>query len=426
MILDGQEFAPRGDCCIIGAIIAGVIDFVAGAGTAAEVAGAIGLTAADTALTGAIGTVGAGIVEGGIEGAGLGALTSAITGGKVGEGALVGGITGGIGGGIEGGFGGTTPFGGTTAAPGVSGGTGSAVAPAGAPGAPALGSSAGVGTVGGSAAPATAIGPSLGGGFSPGAASGADGIVGQLGSGSSSFSGFVDDAPGAAAAPSPGTIAAPQNTTGAGGAAGSGFANGGALATLNNAPPAVASGGGGVSGILESLGIGNSDADFISPVNAGKLALGVGTAAYDLTRPGIKSLPGYSQLSSEASTLGAQGQQLASYVNTGNLPPGAADAVSQATQQAIATVRSKYASMGQSGSTAEAEAVSGIQQQAAAEGFNIATQLLNSGINESQLASGIYQTILQANVSENNEVTSAISGLAGALGGGGATIKLAA
>lgn len=362
---NGDDFTPATDCAFIGAIIGGIIDLIGGAGTAAGLAGSLGLTAADTALTGALGTVGAGIVEGGVEGAGLGALTSAITGGNPLKGAELGGITGGVGGGIEGAF---AP----TATPGVTVGAG---------GASTAGTTTGGAALGSAAAPAPS---GLATSLAPGSGTG---DLSTLGGGGTTPS-AVAGSPGVSPTPAP---AAP----------------------------------GGLTGLLNQIGIGTDKSDWATPLTAGKLALGAGTAAFDLTRPGIKSIPGYSELTSAAGTLGQQGSQLESYVTTGTLPAGAQASLDQATQSAITQVKSKFAAMGQSGSSQEASEIAAIMQNEPAQAYQIAQGLLSSGIQESSLSQSIYQQILSLNSTADNDTVSAISGLVGALAGGGPTIKLA-
>lgn len=408
---------------------------IAGVGEGALAGGAIGEVTTGKPLTGAIeGGITGGVLSGvgpvisdatgvGLTGtdaalgAGVGAAESAVTHTNP----LTGALEGGVGGALSGAFSGASTASTPDAAPGVTGGTPAASGST-------LGSAAGSGVAGGAAAPAASVGPSLTGGFSPDAVAGSSNVLAQLGAAPAATPAsptlFVDDA-GVSGVPPSGSAASANSqflnaAPADAGAAGPSTANVGALSGV----AAGDAGGSGLSGLLDKLGIGSGDSDWISAGGAAKLGIGGLTAGFDLTRPGVSALPGYSALNPEATTLGTQGQQLASYVNNGTLPPGAKTAVDQATQQAIATIKSKYASMGQSGSTSEAQAIASVQQQSAEEGFQIANQLLASGISESQLASGIYQTILQANVSQNNEVTSAISGLAGALGGGGTAVRV--
>jgi hypothetical protein len=393
------------------------------------------------------------IMEAGI-GAGVGAGTSALTGGKplMGalEGAGVGALTGGLGE-VIGGLGGAA----SGAAPGVSA-SGAGVGSATGAGGAALGTAAAP-TI---SAAAPSIAPGLGVGvggdlasaggtaaFSPGAASGADvlsSLTGAPGStAAGSFTGVLNDVPGAAsggAGFSPGAASgadvptsAVGSTTGTG-TAGSTFAPAptspgltdhlealksgsgeiGTTATIGAAPGMV---GQGLNWVMDTLGLSKGD--------MAKGVMGAATMGYDLSRPGIKSLPGYEGLSNAAATLGPQGTQLASYITSGTLPAGAQAALDQGTQSAIANIRSNFAGRGMSGSSEEASAIAMVQQNKAVQGSQIASELLGKGIQESSLSAELYKSILNANVTQNDATATAISQLVGALAGGPATITKA-
>ena len=114
-----------------------------------------------------------------------------------------------------------------------------------------------------------------------------------------------------------------------------------------------------------------------------------------------------------------QGNNLSSYIQNGTLPPGALERVKEATQAAISSTKQRYAGMGMAGSTAEAADISRINQQSAANGNVLATQLLQSGIQESQLGAQIYGQLMQAQTAQNQQVSQAIGNFAGAMAGGG-------
>jgi len=88
------------------------------------------------------------------------------------------------------------------------------------------------------------------------------------------------------------------------------------------------------------------------------------------------------------------GSDLLSTISTGNLPPGAEQSVQNQVNQAIATVKGRYASLGQTGSTMEADSIANIQNQATQLRFQIAQQMAQLGeatIGESLRALGISQ-----------------------------------
>jgi hypothetical protein len=165
-------------------------------------------------------------------------------------------------------------------------------------------------------------------------------------------------------------------------------------------------------------------------------ALGVGKAnagavipAAALAFEGIKGeqLPkGYNELKTNADQLAGQGTQLQSYLQSGQLPPGAQSAIDQATQSQKAAIRSQYASRGMSGSSAEQQDLARVDQQAQAQGFSIATQLLSQGVQENQLASGIYQSLMNSELQQDKELGSAFANFGSAVNGGNPmqTIKL--
>ena len=120
-------------------------------------------------------------------------------------------------------------------------------------------------------------------------------------------------------------------------------------------------------------------------------------------------------------------QPLASGAGPGSLPSGAEAELSQATQSAIATIRSQYASMGLSGSTMEQQAINEVQSNALTQRYNIATQMAQTGLNEINTgegvtgqgtgalnsASSIYSNLLNQSLQQDEALQQAISGFAG-------------
>jgi hypothetical protein len=133
---------------------------------------------------------------------------------------------------------------------------------------------------------------------------------------------------------------------------------------------------------------------------------GIGLSAIE----GQQQLPGQAGIKSAANSLATQGQQLQQYLQTGTLPPGVQGGIDQATQSAKAAIRSKYASSGSYGSSAEQEDLNNVTQLAAAQGANIAIQLLNTGISETGLSTQLFQYLMQNALSEDQALGQAISG----------------
>ena len=147
---------------------------------------------------------------------------------------------------------------------------------------------------------------------------------------------------------------------------------------------------------------------------------GLGMAAIQ----GNKTLKGQNQLTSEANQLATQGAQLQGYLQSGTLPPGMEQAIQQAGDSAKASIRSRYASMGMSGSSAEQQDLANVDTQIQAQGAQQAMSLLQTGINESGIASNLYNNILQTSLGQSNQLSSAFSNFAGSLAGGGKNLVL--
>lgn len=158
------------------------------------------------------------------------------------------------------------------------------------------------------------------------------------------------------------------------------------------------------------------------------IALGAaGLGIETIMQPSIPSISGTTQqLQSEAAALGGQSAALESYLQTGTLPTGVQASLNQAAESAKAAIRSQYARMGDSGSSAEAQDLANVDQTVAAQGGSLALQLLQQGVSEGNLSAQLYQTILNTATAENAQLSQAIGNFAGSLAGGGATIRLAA
>ena len=418
-----REFAPPTDCAFIGAIIGWITDLVGTLG-----AGAAGV-GADTAL----GAVGAGAGEAAATAAGAGALdagATALGADALGTGALGLGADA-LGGLADAGsaLADTTAGGlGTSDAAAALGGT-TGLAPAGA--APAIGS----------ALPASA-GSSAAGLAAPGSAAQAASTFGAgtdltqpafFGAETSSPAAALPATPTAAALPGGGidlaTTTRPPTASGAfpasqvtaalqgsetSPAAASTVANATTGANAINEVPALASGSG---NSLSNLFAGSDTEGSLlhGVVNNPGLDIGALGLGYDLLK-GSTPLPGQAALNTEATNLANQGNQLESYLQTGTLPPGVQASINQATQAAIASVKSRYAQTG-GDTSAEAQDIASIQQQAAAQGATIATQLLQQGVSETQLSSELYGQLLNLAQTQDQQLGQAIGNLSIAAAG---------
>ena len=146
--------------------------------------------------------------------------------------------------------------------------------------------------------------------------------------------------------------------------------------------------------------------------------LTLGGLGLDLVK-GNTPVKGQNQVSQiAASTLG-QGQQLGSYLTTGTLPPGLQQSINNASNSAKAAIRSKYAALG-GDSSAMQQDLANVDMQASAEGGKLAIQLLNAGLNETQLSAQLYESLMQNSLQQNGQLSQGVGSLANALARTGA------
>lgn len=468
--------------------MSGVISATTIGGAMAAADAGIAAGVADFGLTGLAATAATTGVEGALVGGGLGALTSGITGGDIGKGALGGAMTGALGG-AGGALGGAL---GGTAGGVIGGGVGGALG--GASGAAVtggnVGQSAEMGGVGGavmgglnapssdtvSSAPVEGVQSSdlpapisdkIGSSASSSASGASDtiNVGGNTPSASSANtiaqnSGAIDAAgnstSGATNVPS---SSVGQATTGGGGSIGNNITENTPVPTpqqlaqftpampTNNFANAVenvptASGDAGAGQSLSAVApqaaggttapaapttlMGNLEKGLTSPnalISAGGLAMNA--------IKGQQALPGQNALAQQAATANAQGAQLQSYLTNGTLPQGVQQSIDQATQSTIASIRSQHAAQGTSGSSAEQQEIASATANSKSQGASIAMQLLQTGINESGLASKLYENMMQNALQQDQALAGSIQNFATAMGGSGSgngqqiTLKLA-
>jgi hypothetical protein len=126
------------------------------------------------------------------------------------------------------------------------------------------------------------------------------------------------------------------------------------------------------------------------------------------------------QLESQASQLQAQGAQLEGYLTSGTLPPGISAGLQSAHDSAAATIRAQYAQRGMTGSSAEAQDLANLANTTVSQGAQIAQNLLSQGVSESEFASQIYSQLMQASISQDENLSKSIAGFAGSLASGAA------
>ena len=418
------------------AVAAGAGGTLAGAlGTAAEfgIGGAV-LGAGESALMGKnplqgaeAGLIGGAVTGGlgGLLGSSLGSTAGGAVAGALGGGLgslatgtnpLTGALTGGVGGGIAGSMGG---LGG--AAPG---GAQSAVS--------ALGPTYDPTQAFTTAADATSGGlPNISGDLTQGVPSlgGTSGTIGpttQLDALGKMASGAPVSAMGNAPVDTPSGGSIFSNLFGGNGAGAGGVASVGSpavpgtMATGNINTPAPGLGGaasGGASGAAGAGGIKNLFSDPLGTIkaNPGLALAGLGLG-YDVLK-GNQMPKGYAQLEQQANTLTAEANQLTQGALNNALPPEAQAQLDQAQNSAMQQIRSKYAQMGLSGSSMEAQAQAGVNEAMASQGYSIMQQLMSQGLSAAQAANAALTQIMNANVAQGAATSGAIGNFAGALAG---------
>ena len=418
------------------AVAAGAGGTLAGAlGTAAEfgIGGAV-LGAGESALMGKnplqgaeAGLIGGAVTGGlgGLLGSSLGSTAGGAVAGALGGGLgslatgtnpLTGALTGGVGGGIAGSMGG---LGG--AAPG---GAQSAVS--------ALGPTYDPTQAFTTAADATSGGlPNISGDLTQGVPSlgGTSGTIGpttQLDALGKMASGAPVSAMGNAPVDTPSGGSIFSNLFGGNGAGAGGVASVGSpavpgtMATGNINTPAPGLDGaasGGASGAAGAGGIKNLFSDPLGTIkaNPGLALAGLGMG-YDVLK-GNQMPKGYAQLEQQANTLTAEANQLTQGALNNALPPEAQAQLDQAQNSAMQQIRSKYAQMGLSGSSMEAQAQAGVNEAMASQGYSIMQQLMSQGLSAAQAANAALTQIMNANVAQGAATSGAIGNFAGALAG---------
>lgn len=165
-----------------------------------------------------------------------------------------------------------------------------------------------------------------------------------------------------------------------------------------------------LSGALSSLGAGLGK-NLIPSLISGA---GLGAAALKQGKP----LPGENNIKDIAAQEQKQGTLLENYLQTGTLPPGLQAGLDQVYKAGEAQIRSQYARMGMSGSSAEQQDIANLQQKMQSDGAEMALKLMQTGINETGTAAELYKQIMSNALTQDQNLGSAISGFSSALAGG--------
>lgn len=140
---------------------------------------------------------------------------------------------------------------------------------------------------------------------------------------------------------------------------------------------------------------------------------------YEGTRP-PPGMGDMTALANQEKGLAAQfAPQVEGELSQGIIPAPAQAALDQALRDAKSSIKSKYASMGMAGSTAEAQDLQAADQNAVAERFKIATELAQQGISVLNGAdtgeASLYQAIMAAETQQGSALGQSLAAFAGAL-----------
>jgi hypothetical protein len=162
--------------------------------------------------------------------------------------------------------------------------------------------------------------------------------------------------------------------------------------------------GGGLLATSALMNRGNSKTPAQKQVQAGAKSIqdqakNLGQQGQQITQQGVElgqrgvdlAGPAQGQLQETASTLKGQAAQNSAALAGGALPMGAKAGIDQATNAAIAKIRSQFAGMGLSGSSMEASMIAQAKIAAQKQAFEQALTLADLGFKQTQAGAGINQ-----------------------------------
>jgi len=169
---------------------------------------------------------------------------------------------------------------------------------------------------------------------------------------------------------------------------------------------------------------GSSITDFLKE-NKNLILPGAIMAASALNTPTIPQIPNLEAVAGKFAS-GAQpaadaAKALIPSLATGVLPPGAQTKIQNAVQDAVTSIKSKYAQMGMSGSTPEAQEISAAKARGEALSFDLADQLTKTGLSAAGIAAAenmdaaqVYSLIMNAQLQSDEQLRMALANFASA------------
>lgn len=218
-----------------------------------------------------------------------------------------------------------------------------------------------------------------------------------------------------------GVAGAPGAATTAG--ATDGFGGGGLINNTTLSSPTLAAGGSGTAaaGLPASTATAAAPTGTLAKIQSalgsplGRTATTLGPVALQALK-GNQLTPQQKSLQAQADRLGAQGADLQQALATGQLPPGVQATFDQAKQDAIASIRSDFANRGLSGSTMEQQAIQAAETSAASAQSEQLQKLFDTGLQETNSSAELYDKIMQTNISQDKDLSTAIAAAVGSMG----------
>lgn len=173
---------------------------------------------------------------------------------------------------------------------------------------------------------------------------------------------------------------------------------------------------GGSTSVFDKLMSGISN----NPLQAAGVGIAGAGLGYNMLQ-GSKDSAERKALGGNAQALGAQGQQLMSYLQEGKLPPGLQAQVEKDSAAARARIIQNHAQNGMptdpSQNSALAQELNNVDQQAMIKTAQIGERLLASGITEIGMSNDLYAKLIGLDRQQSQSTGLAISNFAAALGG---------
>jgi len=122
-------------------------------------------------------------------------------------------------------------------------------------------------------------------------------------------------------------------------------------------------------------------------------------------------VPGQAQLQNAQGQAASMGKTLSAFQLSGTLPPGMQEIVSAKNAADKAAIRSNFAQLGYTGSTAERQALTQADQATTAQIASIGAQLASQGLDWTHLSAQEMETLLNAELKQQSDFSAALGNL---------------